>query len=166
MADPESDRPTIDVRQSDEVDDRRTAPDRRRASRRKVLKAGKTFWPNGDSSECAIYNLSESGAQLEIRGPIPNLFELLIEGDPVRRSCSVVWRRANRAGVKFNEQSRFVMQRKGLVNPVSECMRFAEMCRAIAERSVPPDRERLLEMAGAWLTVIRHVRKRRHLMQI
>jgi PilZ domain-containing protein len=166
MADPESDRPAVDVRQSGEIDDRRKAPERRRASRRKVLKAGKTFWPNGDSSECSVYNLSESGAQLEICGPVPNLFELLIEGDPLRRSCSVVWRRANRAGVKFNEQSRFVMRRKGLANPVRECMRFAEMCRTMAERSISPDREHLLEMAAAWLTVIRYVRKRRQLMQI
>src|SRR5579864_4632966 len=90
-----------DRMQLGEIDDRRTTPDRRLASRRKILKFGKTFWPNGDSSECLVYNLSETGAQLEVRSPVPNVFDLLVEGDPWRRSCSVVWRKANRAGVKF-----------------------------------------------------------------
>ena len=31
-----------------EIDDRRQTPDRRRSSRRKILRRGLTFWPNGD----------------------------------------------------------------------------------------------------------------------
>jgi hypothetical protein len=166
MADPENEKSARNARYCFEIDDRRQTPDRRRATRRKVLKAAKTFWPNGDSSQCIVYNLSETGAQLELRGPVPNVFELLIEGEPLRRSCSVVWRRANRAGIKFGEHAHLVVQRKGLVSPVGECMRFAEICRTMAERTGSPDRERLLEMAAAWLTVIRLVRKKRGLMQI
>jgi PilZ domain-containing protein len=149
-----------------EIEDRRTTPDRRRAARRKVLKAAQAFWPNGDSSQCVVYNLSESGAQLELRGPVPNVFELLIEDEPLRRSCSVVWRRANRVGVEFGKHARLVVKRKGLVNPIGECMRFAEICRTMAERTLSPDREHLLEMAGAWLTVVRLIRKKRGLMQV
>jgi hypothetical protein len=163
MADPENERPACSATYRSEIDDRRKTRDRRGEGRRKVLKAARTFWPNGDSSQCVVYNLSETGAQLELQSPVPNVFELLIEGDPLRRSCSVVWRRANRAGIKFLERSQLVVQRKGLVSPVSECMRYAEICRTMAERALSPDREGLLEMAAAWLTVIRLVRKRRRL---
>jgi hypothetical protein len=166
MADPENEKSAHKAKPFFEIEDRRKAPDRRRAARRKVLKAAKTFWPNGDSSQCIVYNLSETGAQLELGGPVPKVFELLIEGEPLRRSCSVVWRRANRVGITFGEHAHLVVQRKGLISPVSECMRFAEICRTMAEHTLPPDRERLLEMAAAWLTVIRLVRKKRGLMQI
>src|SRR5271163_2925716 len=88
-----------------EIDDRRRQPDRRGSLRRKILKRGLTYWPNGDSSECTVYNLSETGAQLELRGLAPNLFDLVVEGDRWRRRCSVVWRKANRVGVQFQDQS-------------------------------------------------------------
>jgi len=149
-----------DRMQLGEIDDRRTTPDRRLASRRKILKSGKTFWPNGDSSECLVYNLSETGAQLEVRSPVPNVFDLLVEGDPWRRSCSVVWRKANRAGVKFQEQSQLLASRKSLANQLSDCRRFAEMCQSMAERAKLPDRERLFEMAAAWLTVMRRLQRK------
>jgi hypothetical protein len=151
--------PNSDRMHSREIDDRRKAPDRRLSSRRKILKSGKTFWPNGDSSECLVYNLSETGAQLEIRSPVPNVFDLLVEGDPWRRSCSVVWRKANRADVKFQEQFQLLASRKSLANQLSDCRRFAEMCQSMAERVNLPDRERLLEMAAAWLTVMRQLQR-------
>jgi hypothetical protein len=146
-----------------EMDDRRRVPDRRRASRRKILKAGQTLWPNGDSSECLVCNLSETGAQLDIRGPIPNIFDLVIDGDPRRRSCSVIWRNANRAGVKFQEQTQLVPSPKSLVGQVSECKRFAEMCFAMSERAVPSDRQLFLEMANAWLIVVRYLQRKSNL---
>jgi hypothetical protein len=152
--------PNPDCINSGEIDDRRKTPDRRLSLRRKILKAGKTFWPNGDSSECLVYNLSETGAQLEIRSPVPNIFDLLVEGDPWRRSCSVIWRKANRAGVKFQEQSQLLVSRKSLVNQIGDCRRFAEMCQSMAERANLPDRERLLEMAAAWLTVMRRLQRK------
>ena len=78
------------------IDDRRKSADRRRLPRRKTWKNGRTLWPNGDSCECIVRNLSETGAQLELRGPIPNRFDLLVDGDQWRLSCSVVWRKENR----------------------------------------------------------------------
>jgi hypothetical protein len=152
--------PNPDCMSLDEIDDRRKVPDRRLASRRKILKSAKTFWPNGDSSECLVYNLSETGAQLEIRGPVPNVFDLLVEGDPWRRSCSVVWRRANRAGVRFQEQSQLLAARKSSAKQISDCGRFSEMCQSMAERVNLPDRERLLEMAAAWLTIMRQLQRK------
>jgi hypothetical protein len=143
-----------------EIDDRRQRPDRRLSSRRKILKFGKTFWPNGDSSECLVYNLSDTGAQLEISSPVPNVFDLLVDGDPWRRTCSVVWRKANRAGVKFQEQSQLLASRKSLAAHLSDCRHFAETCRSMAEGANRADRERLLEMAAAWLTVMRQLQRR------
>jgi hypothetical protein len=70
-----------------EIDDRRQTPalerriavaERRGSPRRKILKIARTYWQNGDSVECGIRNLSESGAQLEVRGPIPNSFDLAL----------------------------------------------------------------------------------------
>ena len=152
--------PNPDCTNLGETDDRRKLPDRRLASRRKILKSGKTFWPNGDFSECLVYNLSETGAQLELRSPVPNVFDLLVEGDPWRRSCSVVWRKANRAGVKFQEQSQLLASRKSLANQLSDCRRFAEMCQSMAERTNLAERECLLEMAAAWLTVMRQLQRK------
>ena len=48
-------------------DDRRPTPDRRDLSRKKILKSGRTFWSNGDLSECIVYNLSDTGARLDAR---------------------------------------------------------------------------------------------------
>jgi hypothetical protein len=143
-----------------EIDDRRKTPDRRRALRRKILKAGRTFWPNGDSSECLVYNLSESGAQLQICGPLPNCFDLVIEGDTWRRPCVIVWRKANRAGVKFPDGAQLVASPKGLSYQYGRYRQFAEMCQSLAERTAPSDRELLLEMSVAWLTVIRQLRRK------
>jgi hypothetical protein len=148
-----------------EIDDRRKTSDRRRAARRKVFKIGRAFWPNADSSECLIYNLSETGAQLEARSLVPNKFDLLIEGDPWCRSCSVVWRRANRVGVRFQEERRISPQRKGLKAQLDEYTRFAEICQKMAERAISSDRELLLEMAEAWRTVIRQLRRKTLLLQ-
>jgi hypothetical protein len=143
-----------------EIDDRRKKPDRRLSPRKKILKSGRTFWPNGDSSECLVHNLSETGAQLEIRGPVPNIFELLVEGDPWRRSCFVVWRRANRTGVKFQGQSQLMASPRNKKSQISECRRFAEVCRTLSGRAVPSDRELLLEMAAGWLAVIRQLQRK------
>lgn len=163
IADAEGSVADIEAVQPDEIDDRRKNPDRRASARRKILRLGRTFWPNGDSSECRIHNLSQTGAQLELRGPAPNFFELLIDGDRWRRSCAVVWRKGNRAGVKFQDQSRVMASPKSLMKQVDECRRFAEVCRSLAGRAAPSDSELLLEMASAWTVVIRQLRrKRRH----
>jgi len=149
-----------------EIDDRRQnperrgkLPDRRSSPRKKILKGGRTFWPNGDSSECVVYNLSDEGAHLEIRGPAPNVFELEIEDDQWRRSCSVVWRKGKRIGVKFQPPPQ--LRRAG--NSMKKVAgQYAEVCRTMAERSDRSQRETLLNMAEAWETVGRRLRKTPH----
>jgi hypothetical protein len=142
-----------------EIDDRRQIPNRRRSSRRKILKRGVTFWPNGDSSECTVYNLSETGAQLGFRGLAPNFFDLEVEGDRWRRKCSVVWREANRVGVTFQEQS--LLELSGRKHP-ADFRRYIEVCQTMANRAAPSDRELLLEMAEAWATIIRRLQRKLH----
>jgi hypothetical protein len=142
-----------------EIDDRRHVPDRRGWSRRKMLKAGRTFWPNGDSSGCLVHNLSETGAQLEFQGPAPNFFDLVVDGDPRRRSCSVVWRKERRVGVTFNEESQAAS--RVAVQNIAEYKRYSEACRLLADRAALSDREILLEMSVAWISVIRHLQSKR-----
>jgi hypothetical protein len=43
---------------------------------------------------------------------------------------------------------------------LNDCRRFAEICQSTAERANLPDRERLQEMAAAWLTVMRQLQRR------
>lgn len=139
------------------IDDLRLTPDRRGLSRRKILKSGRTFWSNGDSSECIVYNLSDTGARLDTHSPVPNVFDLVIDGDSWRRSCVVIWRKENRIGVKFHAPSRFDPT-IAKYSP-ARFMQFVEECRTLAQRADPSQRELLLEMADAWGVVVRRLRK-------
>ena len=94
---------STDVTQPSEIDDRgrlRIAGAPREGKSRKA--PGHSVL-NGDSCECIVLNLSETGAQLELHGLAPNVSDLVVEGDRKRRSSFVVWRKAKRVGVKFQE---------------------------------------------------------------
>jgi hypothetical protein len=96
---------TIDDRRH--LEDRRSIDERRRSPRRRVLKRGRVCWPNCDiTTDCAIRNISDTGAQLEIIDPTPNIFDLVVGSDQSRHRCCVVWRKANRIGVKFEPHRR------------------------------------------------------------
>jgi hypothetical protein len=146
---------TVPAGPADVIDDRRRNPDRRTSPRKRILRGGLAGWQNGDSSACIVHNLSDTGAQLQIRGPVPKTFNLVIDGDHVSRSCSVIWRNANRVGVKFEGQ----VEIAGLVSSFKQ---HAKQCRILAERAASVDRETLLKMAGAWEALTRRsVRKSR-----
>lgn len=86
------------------VDDRRSAKvHRRKAPRARTLKSAQIVWLGGDPIACIVRNLSESGACLELREPMPprNTFDLVFDADRSRRYCWVAWRRPPRMGVKF-----------------------------------------------------------------
>jgi len=140
-----------------EIDARRLTPNRRGSSRRKILKSGRTFWPNGDSSECVVYNFSDTGARLDTHSPVPNVFDLVVDGDPWRRSCVVIWRKENRIGVKFHAPSR--QDPTSAMHSPARFMQFVEECRTLAQRADPSHRELLLEMADAWAVVVRRLRR-------
>jgi hypothetical protein len=157
------DEPMTDVRRASilcgEIDDRRQNQDRRRAPRRKMWKSGRIFWPNGDSSDCIVRNLSESGAQLERLGPVPNRFDLVVDGQGWRAPCSVVWRDENRVGVIFDEQLRFTLKPLARARQLADFRRYCDECLRLAKRVATTDREVLLEMSQAWSAVIRRLRK-------
>jgi hypothetical protein len=143
------------------LDDRRQTPDRRVSPRRKVLRGGRTFWPNGDSAECTVYNCSETGAKLEISGFAPNAFELVVDGDPVRRACLVVWRKANFVGVKFQNPSQLLASSPGnATRTTADFAKYVEECQRLAQRVGPSDSKMLLEMAEAWKIAVRRLRKK------
>jgi hypothetical protein len=139
------------------IDDRSLTPDRRGSSRGKILKSGRTFWSNGDSSECLVYNLSDTGARLDTHSPVPNVFDLVVDGDPWRRSCVVIWRNENRIGVRFNAPSR--LDPTIAKYSLARFKQFVEECRTLAQRADPSHRELLLEMADGWAAVVRRLRK-------
>jgi PilZ domain len=141
--------------QQDEFEDRRKISDRRIAARKKILKPARTYWPNGDSSACTVYNLSDTGAKLELDGPVPQNFELVIDGEDVSRTCVVVWRREKTVGIRFDGATDIpVAIRK------SKYADYAEACKLIAENSASSDREMLLEMAKVWNRLAGRHRKR------
>jgi hypothetical protein len=75
----------------------------RRAQRRRVLKAGTIAFAGGGAITCAVRNLSETGAALEVENPvgIPAQFTLVLEMESHSRPCEIVWRKVNRIGVRF-----------------------------------------------------------------
>jgi hypothetical protein len=133
---------------TDVIDDRRLIPDRRNSPRKRILRGGIAGWQNGDATECIVHNLSDTGAHLQIRGPVPRTFNLVIDGDQVSRSCCVVWRSSNRIGVKFEKQ----LEIPGLVPSFKQ---RAKQCRILAERAASLDRETLLAMAETWEALAR-----------
>jgi hypothetical protein len=140
------------------VDDRRRISDRRNAPRKRILWGGIAGWKNGDSTECIVHNLSDTGAHLQIRGPVPKMFDLIIDGDPISRACCVVWRSANRIGVKFEGQ----VEIAGLVSSLKQ---HADQCRLLAAASAAVDRETLLKMAEAWEALVRRSQKKPRLAE-
>jgi hypothetical protein len=142
------------------LDERRQTRDRRISPRRKVLRGGRTFWPNGDSAECTVYNFSETGAKLELLGHAPNAFDLVVDGDPLRRSCLVVWRKAAFVGVKFQNPSQLAPLIGNTTRSTSDFAKYIAQCQALAQRVTPSDSKILLEMAEAWKIAIRRLRKK------
>jgi hypothetical protein len=76
----------------------------RRATRRRVLKSATIEFDQGAYS-CAVRNLSETGAALDVPYAlaIPREFRLIIGTDHVSRHCRVIWRKENRLGVAFEQ---------------------------------------------------------------
>jgi PilZ domain len=140
------------------VDDRRNTPDRRSAPRKRILWGGLAGWRNGDSTECIVHNLSDTGAHLQIRGPVPKTFNLVIDGDQISRACCVVWRSANRIGVKFEGQ----VEIAGLASSFKQ---HANQCRMLAAAAASVDREILLKMAETWEALVRRSQKKPRLAE-
>ena len=72
------------------------------APRKRVLKGGMIEF-GGGAIDCAVKNLSETGAALHVVTPlfIPDRFTLFVPSAHCRRLCHVVWRKEKRIGVVF-----------------------------------------------------------------
>jgi hypothetical protein len=85
------------VGESRAIDDRR-APD---GVRIKTLKGAQIIWVTGVPVKCIVRNLSQTGAKIEIHDPVPEIFELVFDGDDNHHPCRVVWRKEFLIGVQF-----------------------------------------------------------------
>ena len=67
-----------------------------------MLKAG-TIEFGGGAIDCTVRNFSDTGAALDVTSPvgIPEHFTLFIPADGKHLSCTVVWRKEKRIGVRF-----------------------------------------------------------------
>jgi len=78
--------------------------ERRKLLRQRVLKSAKIVY-NRDHSvvDCMVRNISTNGAQLSLPNTlgIPPRFDLRLEADGQRLGCEVIWRHAQRIGVRF-----------------------------------------------------------------
>jgi hypothetical protein len=88
--------------------------DQRTAQRRKQLKAGVITFRNRHATlPCAVREISEAGARLEVDPTlVPDTFELLVEIDGLEADCEVVWRRKGMIGVRFRGETRRAAPRR------------------------------------------------------
>ena len=78
--------------------------ERRRHPRREILTLGRVIFNNPLSViNCIVRDISEGGASLELPQPLqtPDTFELVIQPNPKRRLCGVIWRSEKRIGIAF-----------------------------------------------------------------
>jgi hypothetical protein len=79
--------------------------DKRNSQRQRTLKGGKIVFAGGSFSvDCTIRNLSPSGARLQVPTTvtIPDNFNLVDTQAGTRRKATVVWRKADLIGVRFD----------------------------------------------------------------
>jgi hypothetical protein len=76
--------------------------ERRDKARHRVLKAG-TIEFGGGAIDCTVRNRSDGGAALDVTSPvgIPEHFTLFVPADGQHLSCTVIWRKEKRIGVRF-----------------------------------------------------------------
>jgi hypothetical protein len=82
--------------------DERSAADKRKSVRRKVLKTGKIHF--GKTREvCTVRDISQTGASIEVADPtmVPDKFTLVLEMESASRRCAAVWRKDRMIGVRF-----------------------------------------------------------------
>ncbi len=78
--------------------------EQRRARRPRVLLSGRLVFGDADmTADCAIRDLTETGARLKLSGPaaLPARITLIEVGSGKAHECEVSWRRLPEIGVRF-----------------------------------------------------------------
>ncbi len=81
------------------MEERRTVP------RQRTLKGGHIVFNGGASTiTCTIRNRSDTGAKLAVEtiSGIPDHFDIMIDSDNTKRTCTVIWRTYTMLGVVFD----------------------------------------------------------------
>jgi hypothetical protein len=93
-------------------------PDKQRAPRRRVLKAGIVAFNDRHSTlPCTVRNVSDTGALIRMPATLspPDTFDLIIELDGLEASCTVMWRKGEDVGVRFDEPPRRIAPKRSQV---------------------------------------------------
>ena len=77
--------------------------ERRKSPRTRVLKRAKMLLGKSSVIDCVVRNVTNSGAGLEFQNTnaLPESLDLTLDAGHSARPSRVVWRKLNRAGVKF-----------------------------------------------------------------
>jgi PilZ domain-containing protein len=77
--------------------------ERRKLARSRVLKGAKIVLGNSSVIDCAVRNVTNSGARVQIANTVdlPNGLDLTFDGGRSLRPCRVVWRSVTETGVEF-----------------------------------------------------------------
>ena len=74
----------------------------RASPRLRTLKGGLILFGTAPAFDCVIRNMSNTGALLVVNPiGIPDEITLVIKPEMVKRICQVVWRSADKIGVRF-----------------------------------------------------------------
>jgi hypothetical protein len=79
-------------------------PERRHSQRSRTLRAGKILFNNRASViDCMVRNVSAHGACLLLPSVVgvPQVFDLMIDGEGASHPCKMMWHAQNRIGVEF-----------------------------------------------------------------
>jgi hypothetical protein len=79
--------------------------ERRRAPRRRIVRAAEITTPSGDEIMCVLVDISTTGARLRVPPDviIPDRFRLSVAALSLGKACRLRWRRANEVGVEFDD---------------------------------------------------------------
>lgn len=79
--------------------------ERHKYPRPRVLKGAKLVVGKSLMFDCAVCNLTDQGARIEIPNAIvlPELFRITFDDGRLGRACRIVWRRVCEAGIEYAE---------------------------------------------------------------
>ena len=91
-----------------------TAEQRRAAKRMRVLKSAKLILDDMRSIDCAVRDISATGAKVLIGSGnnLPDKFRLFMVSDSTIRDVEIAWKRQDMIGVNFTSEAKSAALRK------------------------------------------------------